>query len=88
MKKVISILLCLQILIHLASAAFAPEEIEVTLNGQLIEMNQPPVIINDRTLVPLRDVCERMGADVYWYAPAQGIAVINLRRWLSTIFLI
>ena len=39
----------------------AAEEIHVTVNGENVEFDlQKPVIKNDRTLVPLRNVLEKM----------------------------
>ena len=40
--------------------------ISVTLNGERIDFDQPPVIVNDRTLVPLRAIFEALGATVAW----------------------
>lgn len=40
--------------------------IPVYINGQQIAFDQPPVIENGRTLVPLRGIFEALGAEVYW----------------------
>ncbi len=42
------------------------KEIKVVLNGENIEFDQPPIIIDGRTLVPLRAIFEAMGATVDW----------------------
>lgn len=44
----------------------AEREVTVTVNGEQLEFDQPPVIINDRTLVPMRAIFEALGADVNW----------------------
>ena len=49
-----------------ASPPPATNEIQVLLNGAPIAFDQPPVIENGRTLVPLRAIFEAMGADVEW----------------------
>lgn len=42
-------------------------DITVVMDGAEIEFpDQSPVIINDRTLVPVRAIFEALGADVYW----------------------
>jgi len=41
-------------------------EISVELNGSRIAFDQPPVIQDGRTLVPLRAIFEAMGATVEW----------------------
>ncbi len=42
-------------------------EIKVTLDGELVEFDQPPVSVNGRTLVPIRAVMEKMGGTVNWH---------------------
>ncbi len=44
----------------------AENEITVTVNGSSVAFDQPPVIENDRTLVPLRAIFEALGAEVDW----------------------
>lgn len=41
-------------------------EIKVTLDGEEIEFDQPPVSVDERTLVPIRAVMEKMGGTVIW----------------------
>ncbi len=40
--------------------------ISVTLNGRSLVFDQPPIIVDNRTLVPLRVIFESMGASVDW----------------------
>lgn len=49
----------------LFTTAYA-EDITVTVNGETVEFDQPPVIDNDRTLVPMRAIFEALGAEVIW----------------------
>ena len=41
-------------------------EIKVLINNQFLQCDQPPVIKNDRTLVPMRAIFEALGAEVNW----------------------
>lgn len=41
-------------------------EVTVMINGVVQVYDQPPVILNDRTLVPLRGIFEALGANVSW----------------------
>lgn len=41
-------------------------EISVTIDGEKIKFDQPPVSMNGRTLVPIRAVIEEMGGTVEW----------------------
>lgn len=47
-------------------AIAAEKPITVTYNGEQIVFDQPPIIENGRTLVPLRAIFEKLGADVNW----------------------
>ena len=60
----------------LATAGFsgvANADIAVQLNGQPLATSTAPVQMNGRTLVPLRDIFEALGATVNWNAAAQTI---------------
>jgi len=51
--------------------ASASDTIRVTVNGQLLELDQPPVIVNNRTLVPVRGVFEALDFNVQWNPDAR-----------------
>lgn len=50
----------------LSLTAAAENDITVTVNGKNVTFDQPPVIDNDRTLVPMRAIFEALGAEVDW----------------------
>ena len=49
------------------------DEIQVILNNSKLNFDQPPIIINDRTLVPLRAIFEALGATVDWDGNIQTV---------------
>ncbi len=53
----------------------AQEEIRVLVAGEQVEFDQPPVLRNDRVLVPLRAVGEALGCEVHWYENTQSIGI-------------
>lgn len=53
--------------------AYADEDISVILNGETIEFDVNPTIINGRTMVPMRKIFEKLGAEVEWVDGAQMI---------------
>lgn len=67
-KKLMSLFLTTMILLTISSQVFASSnEIEVYIDGtKLIFENQPPIIDNGRTLVPMRAMFEALGAYVEW----------------------
>ncbi len=48
--------------------------VSVQLNGQPLALSATPLQLNGRTLLPLRDVFESLGASVNWNPVAQSIA--------------
>ena len=67
MKRIISLLL-VTIFILVPLSVSGQSEIKVLLDGTAIEFDQPPVIISDRTMVPVRAIYEALGAEVSWDA--------------------
>lgn len=43
------------------------ENYSVVLNGKQLEFDQPPIMVNDRILVPLRKIFEELNAEVYYH---------------------
>ncbi len=65
LRKIISTLLILFALCA-GGAAYAQGDISVLVDNEEVVFDQPPVIQNDRTLVPIRAVFEKAGATVEW----------------------
>jgi len=55
----------------------ATPSIKVILNGSQIQFDQPPIIDNGRTLVPIRAIVEAMGASVNWDAGSQTATIVK-----------
>jgi hypothetical protein len=70
--------------IFLAPSTDAATNIRLMVNGEDITSLSAPVIVNDRTLVPIRFVAEQLGADVQWDGEAYTVTIIKGNR---TIFL-
>lgn len=68
MKKYIVSFLAMQIILLAASFnAFAvDDEVRVMVDESIVEFDQPPIIEDGRTLVPIRAVAEKIGATVEW----------------------
>ena len=48
-------------------------DISVKLNGRFVEFDVPPMIINDRTMVPMRKIFEEFNYSVDWDGDAKTI---------------
>ena len=71
--------------IYAANDSADDETIMVLLNGEKLTFDQPPVIMDGRTLVPLRAIFEALGAEVLWedetktVTAKKGYTVISLQ---------
>jgi hypothetical protein len=55
----------------------AADEITVLVNGTAVVFDQPPIIENGRTLVPLRAIFEAMGADIDWNPQTRTVTAVR-----------
>ena len=67
-----------------ASLSYGPDNIELTidsttayLNGTAYTLDTTPVIINDRTMLPIRFIAESFGLEVGWDQSSQTVTVSN-----------
>lgn len=67
MKKVLSVMIMILLLVSFASAD-TQEAIEISLNGEVMILEEPPIIVQGRTLVPVKFIFEPLGLQVSWNA--------------------
>lgn len=58
-----------------AEHQYTAEDIKLMVDGQILESEIGPVIINSRTLVPVRAVFEKLGANMSWIEDTQEIII-------------
>ncbi|MBO4897593.1 MAG: SH3 domain-containing protein [Clostridia bacterium] len=75
MKKILSLTLAL--LFICSAFAVLADDIGIKLNGDYINCDVAPFIVEGRTLVPLRAISEGMGYDVLWDGEEQSVTVNN-----------
>jgi hypothetical protein len=61
-----------------------PQEVRVKIDGNLIDLEQPALSIDGRTMVPVRGVFEKLGAEVKW---DQATRTITAKSGSATIVL-
>lgn len=64
-------------LIFTSHTALAADDITINVNGSAITTQTPPVIVNERTLVPLRAVSDALGCDIAWDGATKGITITD-----------
>lgn len=80
MKKAVGILLICIIALNIAlngATALAEETVTVTVDGVKVDFDQPPIIVEGRTLVPIRAVAERIEADVRWNPNTRTTTILH-----------
>lgn len=66
--------------------AFAQTEITLSVNGNLVTCDVPPIIVNDRTLVPARALFESLGATLDYDGSVRRVTIqLNDTTILLTI---
>ena len=50
---------------------------QMTVNGEVSELDSPPVIIDSRTLVPIRAIVEALDGKVQWYGETKTAVLQN-----------
>ena len=84
MKKITLILLTtISLLLCLNFNVFASDDITVNINNEAVTFDQKPFIENDRTLVPIRAIAEKMLFDVQWEQTTQKITLENFNTVLT-----
>lgn len=66
MKKIICIMLFLVSIFAFSIVVNAHQAVDVYINGELLETEQPAIVYQDRTMVPLRAICEKLNCNVEW----------------------
>jgi len=45
------------------------------VNGKAVQMDVAPMIINDRTMLPIRYITENIGGQIEWFDTIQAVAI-------------
>ena len=66
MKKIVSLVLAVIMSITIFVPVLANGEISVYLDNEKVQFDVAPLLVNGRTMVPMRAIFEKLGAVVYW----------------------
>lgn len=61
-----TILLMFVMVVSFSGFACANDDVQVQVDGKSLDFDVAPIIVNDRTLVPLRTIFEELGLNVQW----------------------
>ena len=64
-------------LLFMGSSAIADSPIKLFIDGEIIQCDVPPQIINGRVMVPARFVAEPLGAKVEWDERSRTVIILS-----------
>ena len=56
-----------------SGAAYGESDISVSIDGQKIDFKNEPIIVNERTMVPFREIFEHFDAEVTWNSKDRSV---------------
>jgi hypothetical protein len=59
------------------------ELVTVAVDTFPVEFDAPPRLVNDRIVVPIRPVCEMIGADVFWAAESRTVTIVRAGKTIE-----
>ena len=84
-KLILTVIAVLAVSVPMSMSAYAENDVvTVMVDNETVEFDQNPVIIEGHTLVPVRAVFEKAGAEVMWDQPTQT-ATISRGDYVVTI---
>ncbi len=84
MKRLLTFLLTATLLLSsFALAAAEPAPITVVIDGKVQTYEQPPVVVDGSTFVPLRAIFEALGAKIDWDAQTRTVTAVKGSKTIS-----
>lgn len=60
-----------------AQSVYAADNVQISIDGTIVDSDVAPIIKNSRTLVPVRVVSEYLGAQVVWHKETQTAVIVK-----------
>ena len=80
MKRIIATFLVILLMLSQLAVCAAEDEIKIYFQGKQITSDVSPYIENDRTMVPIRMVTEKMGYDVLWNPTVRVVTIYSAKK--------
>lgn len=79
MKRLVFVTIIITIIFFSSNAfkVYGSSDIKVTINDTLIAFDVSPIIINGRTMVPIRKIFETLDAQVKWFEETKTVLVLK-----------
>ena len=61
----------------LVNAAYASDDVKIIINNQELHTVDKPIIVEGRTMLPVRAIGEALGCEVFWFGPKKTANIKN-----------
>ncbi|MBB6215241.1 hypothetical protein HNQ80_001330 [Anaerosolibacter carboniphilus] len=79
------LLVCMMVMTMFSFTVFAEKQVKIELDGELVSFDVQPIIEKGRTLVPIRSIFEKMGAEVIWNAEENEVTIQDKYKTIEMI---
>lgn len=79
-RRTLILMTTLLLLVFSATASAAEPTVKLWIQGNYVEPDVPPIIRNDRTLVPIRIISENLGYNVQWDESARSVTIMKVNK--------
>lgn len=77
MKKLTTAILTAAVLISSVSSVFAAENNVIKVHGEIERVIENSMVINDSTMVPIREIADALGLSIIWFSDTQSLVLWN-----------
>ena len=82
-KKISALLIVITMMGTILAVPAAADAIKIYVNGTQVFPDTDPVIVSDRTMVPIRVIAEAMGYGVGWNEETETVEIFNDEKTLE-----
>lgn len=76
MKKFF-VMMLISAVMFITQSTFAAENIKVIIDNEIVEFDVQPQIVNNRTMVPMRTIFEKLGATIEWNQQTNTVTAVK-----------
>lgn len=76
LKQLLTLITTFVIIVNSGMQASAMDDVTVVINGDIVHFDVPAQIIDGRTMVPMRTILQKLGAEVSWDGEKQQILTV------------
>ncbi len=93
MKRFTAIFICALMVFSCFYTVFAENYVTITVNGTALELSSPARIVDSSTMIPMRELFQKLGARVSWYnehkivTASKGAELMSMKIGSTTLLI-